>query len=147
MDAGYAELAGDELNRPLLDCATELALVPGSTVKPIVGIGLITDGVITPTDKIQCRGVLMINGKPQNYGHCWIYAACNAQGLAVSHSAAGDDHVGPDDMLTISDGIRDSCNVVFETIALRMGMVKLRPGFTDSVWAGERASESRKIPA
>jgi len=131
LDAHYAELAGDELNRPLLDRATELPVVPGSTVKPIIGSGSITDGVMTATEKIQCRGVLMINGKPQNYGHCWIFSQCTARGLPISHgpSGAGDDHVGPDDMLTVSDGIKDSCNVVFETIALRMGMPKVSAWF------------------
>jgi penicillin-binding protein 2 len=106
-------------------------VVPGSTVKPIIGSGSITDGVMTATEKIQCRGVLMINGKPQNYGHCWIFSQCTARGLPISHgpSGAGDDHVGPDDMLTVSDGIKDSCNVVFETIALRMGMPKVSAWF------------------
>jgi penicillin-binding protein 2 len=131
LNAHYGELASDELNRPLLDRATELAVVPGSTVKPIIGCGSITDGVMKATDKIQCRGVLVINGKPQNYGHCWIYASCTAAGVPISHgpSGAGDEHIGPDDMLTVSDGIKDSCNVVFETIALRMGMPKVAAWF------------------
>lgn len=125
----YTELAADELNQPLLDRATEMDVVPGSTVKPIVGSGAITDGIMTSQDKIQCRGELMIDGRPQPYGHCWIWAACRAQGLRVSHSTAGDGNIGPDDMLTISDGLKDSCNVVFETIALRMGMERLSKWF------------------
>ena len=129
LQSHFAELAGDELNEPLLDRATEMDVVPGSTVKPIVGSGAITDGVMTSQDKIQCRGELMIGGRPQPYGHCWIWAACQAHGLPISHRAAGDLGIGPDDMLTISDGLKDSCNVVFETIALRMGMERLSKWF------------------
>ncbi|MGD0766741.1 MAG: penicillin-binding transpeptidase domain-containing protein [Tepidisphaeraceae bacterium] len=125
LDARYSELAGDELNRPLLDRATELAVVPGSTVKPILGSGSITDHIMKATDKIQCRGELIIDGKPQPHGHCWIYAALKDSGAPISHRTAGDPNIGPDDMLSISDGIKDSCNVVFENVALRMGIKKL----------------------
>jgi penicillin-binding protein 2 len=127
LDAHYSEYAADELNHPMFDRATELAVVPGSTVKPIVGSASITDGVMKSTDTIQCRGVLYINGKPQPHGHCWIYAVCTAAHVPITHGPGGgdDEHIGPDDMLTITDGIRVSCNVVFETIALRMGIAKL----------------------
>jgi penicillin-binding protein 2 len=130
LDAHYSEYAADELNRPMFDRATELAVVPGSTVKPIVGSASITDGTMTPTDKIQCKGVLYINGNPQPHGHCWIYEACLSKGLRpdqVSHRVDSYEatRIGPDDMLTITDGIRVSCNIVFETIALRMGIAKL----------------------
>jgi penicillin-binding protein 2 len=131
LDSHYAELVSDELNHPLLDRATEVAVVPGSTVKTIVGCGSITDGIMKATDKIQCRGELIVDGKPQSTGHCWIYAQCKALGIPPSHGENGtlDYGIGSDDMLTISDGIRDSCNVVFETIALRMGMYKLSSWF------------------
>lgn len=127
----YAELAGDELNQPLFDRATQMDVVPGSTVKPIVGSGAITDGIMTSRDKIHCTGELIIDGKPQSYGHCWIYFQCPPEGRPISHGipGAGDPGVGPDNMLTISDGIKDSCNVVFETIALRMTMNKLSAWF------------------
>jgi cell division protein FtsI/penicillin-binding protein 2 len=130
LETQYAVLVSDELDHPLMDRATQFATVPGSTVKPILGLGSITDGIMKPTDTIQCRGELMIEGKPQTYGHCWMFNQCKAAGVSPSHGpyGAGDNNIGPDDMLTISDGIRDSCNVVFETIALRMTMPKL------SVW-------------
>jgi penicillin-binding protein 2 len=127
LEAHYSEYAGDELNHPMFDRATELAVVPGSTVKPIVGSASITDGIMSPTDTIQCRGILYINGKPQPHGHCWTYLLCTAAGVPVTHriSAGEDKLIGPDDMLTITDGIRVSCNVVFETIALKMHIAKL----------------------
>ncbi len=131
LQSHYAELALDELNEPLLDRATEMDVVPGSTVKPIVGSGAITEGIMTSQDKIQCRGELFIDGKPQSYGHCWTWASCHAIGRPASHgpAGAGDLDIGPDDMLTISDGLKASCNVVFETIALRMGMERLSEWF------------------
>jgi penicillin-binding protein 2 len=125
----YSLLASDELNRPLLDRATETDVVPGSTVKPIVGSGAITSGLMTSRDKIHCAGELMMFNRPQPYGHCWIYFACPPGHITHGPGGAGDPGVGPDNMLTISDGIKDSCNVVFETIALRMGMDKLSAWF------------------
>lgn len=131
LDAHYSEYAADDLNHPLLDRATELHVEPGSTVKPIVGSAAIATGKMTSTSTIQCRGVLYIDGKPQRTNHCWIYQSCIASGLApdeVSHrqdlneaNRTGPDRIGPDDQLTITDGIRVSCNVVFETIAQKMG--------------------------
>jgi penicillin-binding protein 2 len=127
----YSALAADELNRPLLDRATEMDVVPGSTVKPIVGSAAIAEGIMTSSSKIHCTGELLIGGKPQPYGHCWIYFQCPPAGLPISHGVpgAGDPGVGPDNMLTISDGLKDSCNVVFENIAMNLGMMKLSAWF------------------
>jgi cell division protein FtsI/penicillin-binding protein 2 len=127
----YADLANDELNRPLLDRATQMDVVPGSTVKPIVGSGAITEGVMTSRDKILCTGELIIGGKPQPYGHCWIYFTCPPLGRPISHGVpgAGDPGIGPDNLLTVSDGLKDSCNVVFENIAMKMTMKKLAAWF------------------
>jgi penicillin-binding protein 2 len=131
LDVNYPQWSADELNEPMLNRATQIAVEPGSTVKPILGSGAITDGVMKPTDKIKCQGELMIDGKPQPHGRCWIYALCKQNGLPISHGPLGADDplIGPDDMLTITDGIRDSCNVVFENVALRMGTVKLSTWF------------------
>ena len=106
-------------------------VVPGSTVKPIVGSGAITAGIMTSRDKIQCTGELYIDGKPQPYGRCWIYFQCPPEGRPISHGipGAGDPGIGPDNLLTISDGLKDSCNVVFETIALKMKMNLLSDWF------------------
>jgi len=48
---------------------------------------------------------------------------------APTHNAAAGDDVLPDNMLTISDGIERSCNVVFETVAHKMGMHSLSDWF------------------
>src|SRR5438552_7493748 len=45
-DEIYAQMLNDEINRPLLHRATQAMLEPGSTVKPIVGLGAITQGAL-----------------------------------------------------------------------------------------------------
>src|SRR5450432_1209739 len=47
LDENYASLAKDAINRPLMNRATQFALEPGSTVKPMVGLGAMTDGLIS----------------------------------------------------------------------------------------------------
>ncbi len=122
----YGSLSTDDLNLPLLNRATSMAVEPGSTVKPIVGAGAITDRIMTPTSTIQCRGVLVIDGKPINsFGHCWVYGLFTGHKIPMpSHNETRGDNL-PNDMLTITDGIERSCNVVFETIADRMKMDEL----------------------
>ena len=41
---------------------------PGSTVKPLVGLSAITEGVATSTEGIECTGFLVIDGKRQRTG-------------------------------------------------------------------------------
>lgn len=120
----YALLADDEVNRPLLDRATESSVEPGSTVKPMVACGAITDKIMSPEDRIRCNGELVIDGKVQSHFHCWIYKPLKDTGV-INHQVAGDLTLADPNMLTISDGIKDSCNVVFETVANNMGMFRL----------------------
>ena len=126
LDQTYAAMSHDDLNLPLLDRATQMAVEPGSTIKVAVGSGAITDGIMTPTSTIQCRGVLVIDGREEQHGHCWVYAYYK-KGLITTptHNAAAHDSALPGDMLTVTDGLERSCNVVFETIADRMGMTDL----------------------
>jgi penicillin-binding protein 2 len=126
LDVEYSLLAQDYINLPLLNRATQVAVEPGSTVKPIVGSGAITAGVITSHDRIPCNGTLIIDGKEQAHGHCWIYELKkNDPTVIPSHNLAANDNVLPPQGLTITDGIERSCNVVFETVANRMGMDRL----------------------
>jgi penicillin-binding protein 2 len=72
-DNNYSKLAGDTLNKPMLNRATKEAHVPGSTVKPIVGLAAITDGLIGANQGIECTGYLVINGNPIRKGfRCWV---------------------------------------------------------------------------
>lgn len=109
----YAALAQDELRQPYLNRATQVALEPGSTVKPMVGIGAITCGVDSVSDRVACDGYLVLRGhKYLNIGRCWI---------AKLHKPQHD--IGP--TLNFEDAIEQSCNVYFETQADRLGMGRL----------------------
>jgi penicillin-binding protein 2 len=127
LDQNYAQLSRDEINLPLLDRATQMAVEPGSTVKPMVGSGAITSGKWTPTQTVTCNGVLVIDDKPQAHGHCWTFEVAKLNGIAPSHALMPPESDTAEDaivnnQLTITDGIERSCNVVFETVADRMGM-------------------------
>ena len=109
----YASLVQDELRQPYLNRATQMALEPGSTVKPMVGIGAITAGVDSLSDTVTCDGYLTLRGhKYLNIGRCWIAKLHMSQ-----HS------IGP--ALKFEDAIEQSCNVYFETMADRLGMERL----------------------
>src|SRR5204863_370764 len=54
----YEELVIDVDNAPLMNRATQSQLEPGSTIKPAVGLGAITRGLITEKTGIECNGFL-----------------------------------------------------------------------------------------
>jgi penicillin-binding protein 2 len=125
LDVEYPLMAQDYINLPLLNRATQMAVEPGSTVKPIVGSAAITAGVISTTERIPCNGTLIIDGKAQPFGHCWIFEETK-HGIPIpSHNIAAGDDALPPEGLTITDGIERSCNVVFETVADRLRMQRL----------------------
>jgi penicillin-binding protein 2 len=131
LDERYGELVHDELSMPLMNRATQSQLFPGSTVKPIVGMAAITEGLIGVNDGIECTGYLVINGKPIRPGfRCWT--ASKFEHLPPElrpppghHQVPYQDpHVGhhgnPDGSLTYVDAIQRSCNVYFETLGDRL---------------------------
>ncbi len=124
LDVEYAKLSRDELNKPMLNRATQMALEPGSTVKTIVGSGSITDGVMTPETRIECTGYLVLDGHRYSVGRCWVAAQFEKTlgVLGVAHHKIPYQDPHPTGFLTITEALERSCNVVFETIADRMGM-------------------------
>ena len=124
LDAEYPILAKDDLDMPLMNRATQMALEPGSTVKTIVGCGSITHGFMTPTSTIECTGYLVLRGVKYHVGRCWVAQLYEAGKIpSPMHHPVPVPH--PTGFLTISDGLERSCNVVFETIADKMGMREL----------------------
>lgn len=123
LDDNYAQLAADEINKPLLNRATQAQLEPGSTVKPMVGIGGITQGVLRPDETIECTGFLMLGGHKQTVGKCWVatrffkelngHVAHHPVPTAAPHSTG---------FLTFPEGEERSCNIFFETVADRLGL-------------------------
>ncbi|MBI2607728.1 MAG: penicillin-binding protein 2 [Candidatus Doudnabacteria bacterium] len=63
----YVNLINDP-NIPLLNRAVAGAYPPGSTVKPLLGIAALTEGVVTPNTKILDDGVIQI-GSFNYYGY------------------------------------------------------------------------------
>jgi penicillin-binding protein 2 len=124
LDTEYPILARDDLNLPLMNRATQMALEPGSTVKTIVGCGAITHGFMTPTSTVECTGYLVLRGVKYHVGRCWVAGLYEAGKIpSPMHHPVPVPH--PTGFLTISDGLERSCNVVFETIADMMGMREL----------------------
>jgi penicillin-binding protein 2 len=126
----YETMAVDDLNSPLMNRATEMAVEPGSTVKTIVGAGAITHGYMTAEDKIECTGYLTFGSrKILDSQRCWTVALTALHpdlGSVPSHKAISHDPTLSDDnKLTIAQGLKNSCNVVFETIADKMQMGEL----------------------
>lgn len=119
----YSKLVADVINRPLLNRATQGIYEPGSTVKPLVALGALISGKLKLSDRIECKGFLVIDGKKQQYGRCWTMSTWyNELGLNANHehvpSTPGAQH--PDGHLNVVDAIERSCNVFFENMGDRM---------------------------
>jgi penicillin-binding protein 2 len=126
----------DEINAPLRNRATETQFEPGSTVKPMVGLAGITEGVVKVNEGIECKGFLELperrSGKMIRYGHtgrCWVastYAEILKGNVAhhqVPYAAPHHGQFGnPDGFLIYADGLERSCNIYFETVADRLGV-------------------------
>jgi penicillin-binding protein 2 len=123
LDQLYPRLVRDDINRPLMNRATQFALEPGSTVKPIVGIGAITEGLLKPYEGIECTGYLVLNGKRYTHeGKCWTMGGRTAPMHHLGHQGT---HGNPDGFLTYPEALQRSCNVFFETLADRLGIDRL----------------------
>jgi penicillin-binding protein 2 len=102
------ELMKDNVNLPLQNRAIAAAYPPGSTVKPLLAAGGLTDGVITPSDIVVCNGYLFPN-HPNSY-RCDIY---------VEHPGATH---GP---LDLAGALERSCNIYFYTLGMKLGYERL----------------------
>jgi penicillin-binding protein 2 len=135
-DQEYERLAGDELALPLRNRATVAQLVPGSTAKPVVGLGAIADGLVRVNEGIECTGFLYLNGQRVTNGlRCWTQSMYGSMNVATAHHQIPwqDPHVGhdgnPDGFLTYADALQRSCNVYFETLGDRLKIEGLSKWF------------------
>jgi penicillin-binding protein 2 len=147
LDERYAALVNDRLEDPLRNRATTDTFEPGSTVKPLIGLGAITQGVLGPEEGIECTGYLELpvfgpDGKPtgrkmrQRTGRCWVASEFEKElaekHLLPIHHIIPQDHPHrghdgyPDGWLSFSDALERSCNIFFETAADRLK----QPGVT-----------------
>ena len=94
--ATWARLSADPA-RPLYDRAALSAQPLGSTIKPLMGLAGLEEGVITPSSTYPCNGSFVFGGR--RFG--------------------GHGSYGP---LGVEDAIRVSCNEFFYALGLDMGL-------------------------
>jgi penicillin-binding protein 2 len=120
-DADYRKLSLDEIRQPLLNRALHMAAEPGSTVKPLMALGALSDGLVTPETTIECTGYLILKGQRFAVGRCWTMKEYKL----THHDIPASDPL-PTNSLTVVDAIERSCDVYFETVADWMGMTRER---------------------
>ncbi len=135
LDKTYARMVQDDVNRPLVNRATQAQHEPGSTVKPMVGISGITEQVVGIHEGIECTGKLILDGKAVIGGKCWTYkTAIDPRQRSHHQIPPNDPHVGrfgnPDGFLVFEDALERSCNVWCETVADRLGPSRLDQWYT-----------------
>ncbi|MEN9433285.1 MAG: penicillin-binding protein 2 [Pseudomonadota bacterium] len=93
----------DNPDRPLYNRALQSAYPPGSTIKPMVALGGLQEGVIWPSKTTYDPGFFQIPGNKHRY-RCWKKSG---------HGAVGIDRA-----------IAQSCDTFFYDMAYRMGVEK-----------------------
>src|SRR5688500_3673010 len=119
LEDNYEKLVRADVTRPLMNRATQFQLEPGSTVKPIIGLAAITQGLIGADGTIECTGYLHLDGKThRSWGRCWVASNFfEILGGAVAHHPIPWESPHPNGHLTFADAIERSCNIYFETLA------------------------------
>ncbi|MEG1999903.1 MAG: penicillin-binding transpeptidase domain-containing protein [Evtepia sp.] len=106
-------------NRPMYNRAVQGIYAPGSTFKMVTAIAGLTEGIITPETKILDTGRYLYYSSPRP--QCWIYRQ------------SGKTH-GTE---TVSEAIRDSCNIFFYDVGRRLG-IELLEDYARKFGLGEK---------
>lgn len=101
VDAAYFSKLLSDLSTPMINYATQQKTAPGSTFKMVSATAGFKEGIITPYTRFTCTGLFDKISPP---AACWI----NGRG---SHGA-----------LTVSEGIKHSCNMFFYELGYQLGM-------------------------
>lgn len=96
----YSELR-DNPDRPLFNRALQGTYPPGSTIKPMVGIAGLVEGVVTPGSRVRDPGFFRLSGQKHVF-RCW-----NKRG----HGS-----------VDLKYAIQQSCDTYFYDLAYRMGI-------------------------
>lgn len=99
--ANYQALQNNE-RRPLFNKALQGTYPPASTFKAIVALAALEAGVMTPRERVPCRGSIRLGNREF---HCW-----RRQG----HGA-----------VSMRDAIKTSCDVYFYEVAQRLGIERI----------------------
>ncbi len=102
MDSAYFAALNKDQSRPLYSRATQERTAPGSTMKPVIAVAGLEEGVITPSEIMHATGVYTdAYGSPT----CWIY----------------NQYHGSHGNVNVVDAIRESCNYYFYEVGFRLG--------------------------
>ncbi|WP_101908757.1 penicillin-binding transpeptidase domain-containing protein [Marasmitruncus massiliensis] len=96
----YAQLSEDPL-RPMFNRALNGTYTPGSIFKPVIALGALSEGVVTPTDTVNCTGVY-------TRWTSWQPRCLSAHGL-----------------VNVMDALKHSCNIYFYDVGYRLGIEKI----------------------
>ena len=102
--AYYTELTQD-ITGPLFPRATLSTTVPGSTLKMLIGLAALEEGVIEPESKVHATGYFNKIFPP---AVCWIYSS--------SHGSHGS--------IDVTQAIEQSCNYFFYEMGYRLGITE-----------------------
>lgn len=117
LDVEMRRLLEDEINLPMMNRATTAMLEPGSTVKPLVGLAAISQGVVGLHERISCNGFLVIGGRQQKVGRCWTMKM-----FQLDHRYVPSTDPHPSGDLDFVDAVQRSCNIYFEVCGDRLGI-------------------------
>lgn len=105
IDYEYYKKLQQDPTIPMFPRATQGRMAPGSTFKMVTGIAALEEGIVTPRDKINDKGLYKDAGLP--YARCWIYSNYNiGHGYTDIHRA-----------------IEVSCNYYFYDVSYRMARI------------------------
>ena len=98
-DSEYLARLNSDLSRPLWNYATQNKSAPGSTLKMLVSVAALEEGVISLNEDIKCEGSFdKLTGTTH---HCWIYPGAHGR-------------------VNVTEAIAHSCNSFFYEVGFRM---------------------------
>ncbi len=101
VDAEYFNKLSTDKSEPLYNHATQEQTAPGSTFKMVTATAGLTEGLITPSDKINTLGKFqLIDNEP----NCWIYPSRHGS-------------------INVTQAIRTSCDYFFYQLGYDMSLV------------------------
>lgn len=105
----------EDVDKPMFNRALRGAYPPGSTIKPLVALAALANGVATPGERVWCRGAFSLPGSSHRYRD-W----------------KPEGH-GPVDMV---GAIEQSCDVYFYSVARDLGIERMA-GFLKGFGLGD----------
>jgi len=109
----YTKLRDDTESLPLLFRAATTRYSPGSTIKPLVCLAGLFNGVITTDSREECRGYLLPD-HPDRW-RCWEIHGTNAR---MAHG-----------LINVEQALTGSCNVFMYRLGEKLGVDRLCSAF------------------